>query len=51
MNDDDTCEVPGCEADVEYDSPGKWCGEHWQMWWDWPDDEEQPDWMPPESAD
>ena len=40
------CEVPDCEAEPEFDAPCKWCEKHWWMWWEWPESEPQPDWMP-----
>ena len=40
------CEVPECEGQVEFDSPGNWCIVHWNIWWNWPEDKPEPNWMP-----
>lgn len=43
---DGKCVVPGCGKEAEFNSPGDWCGDHWTLWFDWPDDEPELDWMP-----
>ncbi len=44
------CEVPGCDREAHYDSPGDWCSEHWLMWWEWPEDEPGPKWFKEEEG-
>jgi len=39
------CEAPGCDGDVDYIAPGYWCEKHWYMWWDWPEEKPEPEWM------
>lgn len=51
MTDRPKCTVPGCDADADYDAPGIWCAHHWQMWWDWPEDEPEPEWFSDEWID
>ena len=40
------CVVPGCMNDAEMTSPREWCSLHWEQWWFWPEELEEPDWMP-----
>ena len=42
---DTVCEVPGCDAEAEFDAPGYWCEPHWLMWWNWPDGDSELEWM------
>jgi hypothetical protein len=41
----DICQVPECINPMTHDAPGCWCDEHWQMWFDWPEQEPEPPWM------
>ena len=45
MSKTDNCTVPGCNKDYTHDAPGIWCEEHWYVWWNWPEEENEPDWM------
>lgn len=42
---DTECEVPGCDADADFDAPGYWCEPHWRSWWQWPESDSEPEWM------
>lgn len=47
MSNHKVCVVPGCHQIAAYVSPGHWCEDHWNMWWNWtPKRGSEPDWMP-----
>jgi hypothetical protein len=39
------CTVPECKNKALYIAPGDWCQDHWDMWWDWPENKPEPEWM------
>ena len=45
MSDEKKCEVPGCNFEAEYNSPGDWCKRHWNKWWNWSENKSEPRWM------